>query len=52
MTALSAFWNWTVISGRFKHIDYIPVTTGDIILSLANQLGLRKIIYLVKNEIV
>jgi len=52
MTVLSAFWNWTVISMRFNHINHIPLTTGNIISKMANQLGLRKIIYLVKNEII
>ncbi len=37
---------------RFNHINYIPLTTGTIISKMANQLGLRKIVYLVKNEII
>jgi hypothetical protein len=52
MTVLSAFWNWTVISMRFNHINFIPLTTGKIIIDLAQQLGLRKILYLVKQEII
>ena len=52
MTVLSSFWNWTVVSMRFNHINYIPLTTGTIISKMANQLGLRKIVYLVKNEII
>jgi hypothetical protein len=52
MTVLSAFWNWTVISMRFIHINYIPLTTGNIISKMANQLGLRKIVYLIKNEVI
>jgi hypothetical protein len=52
MMVLSVFWNWTVISMRFNHIANIPPTTGDTILRVANQLGMKKIVYLVKNEII
>jgi hypothetical protein len=37
---------------RFNHINYVPLNTGKIIFGIANQLGLRKIVYLVKNEII
>jgi hypothetical protein len=52
MTVLSAFWNWTVISRRFNHLNCTPLITGKIMLEMVNQLGLGKILYLVKNEIV
>jgi len=52
MTVLSSFWNWTVISMRFNHIDYIPITTGKIILKMANQLGFGKLLYLAKHGII
>jgi hypothetical protein len=52
MTVLSAFWNWAVISMRFNHIRCLPLPTPMIIVNLAHQVGLRKILYLVKNEII
>jgi hypothetical protein len=52
MTVLSSFWNWTVISMRFNHINYIPVYTRKIIFTMVHQLGLKKILYLAKNEII
>ena len=37
---------------RFNHINHIPLTTGKIISKMASQIGLRRIIYLVKNGII
>ena len=37
---------------RFNHINNIPVYTGKIIFAMVRQLGLKKILYLAKNEII
>jgi hypothetical protein len=52
MTALSSFWNWTVVSMRFNHINSLPIPTMQIILGLARQIGLGKILYLAKQGII
>ncbi len=37
MTVLSFFWNWTVVSMRFNHINCLPSTTRKIMLGVARQ---------------
>jgi len=37
---------------RFNHINHISVYTGKIIFAMVHQLGLEKIHYLAKHEII
>jgi hypothetical protein len=53
MTTLSVFWSWTLVAGRdIRNLSNIPQRTQKLIISLTNQLRIRKLVYLEINKLI